>query len=55
MQELRSLPQIDAEAVPIHKRERLARSLIKIVKAAFENPKIQEEFEEWQKKQQKSQ
>lgn len=46
---------VQAAAIPQHKREQLARPLLKIVREAFEDPRIAQEFKDWQeaRKQQK--
>lgn len=41
-------PTVIAEKIPKHQRERLAAVLIASVRNAFEDPKIQQEFAEWQ-------
>lgn len=43
-------PYIDAKKIPRHQREQLAAPLLTIVRAAFEDPKTQKEFEEWKTK-----
>lgn len=43
-------PTVIAENIPRTQRERLAASLLTSVRAAFEDPKIQQEFAEWQKR-----
>ena len=44
---------IKASTIPKHKREQLARPLLRIVRDAFEDPEIQREFEEWKAKKEK--
>ncbi len=39
---------VNAKKIPQRKREQLAAPLLEIVRAAFEDPQIQKEFEEWQ-------
>lgn len=39
---------VQAAAIPQHKREQLARPLLKIVREAFEDPRIAQEFKDWQ-------
>lgn len=41
-------PTVIAENIPRTQRERLAASLLTSVRVAFEDPKIQQEFAEWQ-------
>ena len=43
-------PTVIAENIPRTQRERLAASLLTSVRVAFEDPKIQREFAEWQAK-----
>lgn len=43
-------PIVIAENIPRTQRERLAASLLTSVRAAFEDPKIQQEFADWQKR-----
>lgn len=42
---------VKAEKIPKRQREQLARPLLQIVRAAFEDPAIQEEFKKWQAEQ----
>lgn len=43
-------PTVIADKIPKHQRERLATVLIASVRNAFEDPKIQQEFADWQKR-----
>lgn len=45
-----SEPKVNAEQIPQHDRERLGAALLKATRTAFEDPKIQKEFENWQEK-----
>lgn len=45
---------VKAEIVPKRKCEQLASPLLQLVRAAFENPQIQEEFEQWKKEREKA-
>lgn len=40
--------KVKAENIPKRQREQLAAPLLQIVRAAFENTQIQEEFRQWQ-------
>lgn len=44
-------PKINADQIPQHDRERLGAALLKATRDAFEDPKIKQEFADWQKKQ----
>ena len=46
-------PCVKAENVPKRQREQLAAPLLKIVRKAFEDPQIVEEFEAWREKRRK--
>lgn len=52
---MNSPPTVIAEKIPKHQRERLAAVLIASVRNAFEDPKIQQEFAEWQIRKQQTQ
>lgn len=43
-------PKINADQIPQHDRERLGAALLKATRDAFEDPKIKEEFADWQAK-----
>ena len=43
-------PKGIAEKIPQHDRERLGAALLRATRTAFEDPKIQREFAEWQAK-----
>lgn len=43
-------PKVIAEKIPQHDRERLGAALLRVTRTAFEDPKIQREFAEWQAK-----
>lgn len=44
---MNDVPTVIAEKIPKHQRERLAAVLLNSVRNAFEDPKIQKEFEDW--------
>ena len=46
-----STPKVNADQIPQHDRERLGAALLKATRTAFEDPKIQREFADWQAKQ----
>lgn len=43
-------PRVNAEQIPQHDRERLGAALLKATRAAFEDPKVQQEFANWKEK-----
>jgi DNA polymerase III epsilon subunit-like protein len=45
---IRVEPTAKPELIPQRQREQLAKPLLRIVKKAFEDPKIREEFKIWQ-------
>lgn len=47
-------PSVKAQSIPKRQRECLAAPLLKIVRKAFEDPRIAEEFEAWREKRWKS-
>ena len=48
MEYIMARSEVNPDKIPKHKLEQLARPLLRIVREAFEDPRIQEEFRQWQ-------